>query len=91
MQLFVAFDDERIYGAVVTQVMSYPRMRVLNIAFCGGEFIERWIDPMLDMIRLLAYENDCVKWEVSCGRKGWRDLLGNRGFSQNSMWYEGDL
>lgn len=40
---FVAIDGE-IIGCVVTQIASYPKRRVLNVLFVGGERLDEWID-----------------------------------------------
>ncbi len=41
-QLWIAFDDTKIYGAVVTEVTKYPRMTALTVHFLAGIDFESW-------------------------------------------------
>jgi hypothetical protein len=45
-QLWIAFDEEGVKGAVVTYFSHYPRKKYLVMSFCGGEKLDQWKDPM---------------------------------------------
>lgn len=62
-------------GAIVTEIVSYPKKKVLHIFLAGGE-----MDQILDM------EASIIKWGqlqgcsslTLAGRKGWVRALANR-------------
>lgn len=72
MQLWV---DEK--GCAVTEVLDFPKKRILHIFLAGGE---------LDAVR--ALENSAVEWakSIGCsaftltGRRGWEKALKNDGW-----------
>lgn len=86
-QLWVAFDDERDYGAVVTNFVVYPRKKYVNLAFVGGVEGHRWKGPMLELLQHWAYDNDCDGIE-SIGRPGWAKIFKNDGYKQIGCVYE---
>jgi hypothetical protein len=88
-QLWVAYDDktEEPYGAVVTQVLTYPRMKSLVMHFTGGIELPKWKDQMLDLLQRFAKDNGCVVIE-SYGRDGWEKVFKDDGFRKRFMFYE---
>lgn len=64
-------------GAVVTQIVSYPKKKTLHLFLAGGE-----MDQILDM------EESIIKWGKAqgcdtlslAGRKGWVRTLADRGW-----------
>ena len=59
MQLWAAVDDKEILATMVTQVVPYPRKRVLRIISIGGEDMDRWLDH-LPMVEEWALEMGCT-------------------------------
>lgn len=60
-------------GALVTEFVEYPRMRVCNVFLGGGE-----LDAVVDMhadVEKYAAENGCKRVTV-CGRPGWHRVFG---------------
>jgi len=87
-QLWIAFtDDEVIKGAVVTQVLTYPRMNTLVMHFTGGIDLKEWKPSMLELLQRFAKENGCAVIE-SYGREGWSKVFENDGFKSRFMFYE---
>lgn len=86
-QLWVAFTDEKIYGAVITEIMEYPQMKVLVMHFTGGIELPRWKDDMLKLLQLFARDNGCKVIE-SIGRAGWKKVFKEDGYKSNTMFYE---
>jgi hypothetical protein len=87
-QLWIAFDeDNSIKGAVVTQVLTYPRMNSLVMHFTGGVDLKEWKPSMLEIIQRFAKENGCDVIE-SYGREGWGKVFQNDGFKSRFMFYE---
>ena len=87
-QLWIAFnEDNKIYGAVVTEVIVYPRMVSLVMHFTGGIEVLKWKPDMLKMLQRFAKENGCNVIE-SYGRAGWSKIFKNDGFNSRFMFYE---
>lgn len=86
-QLWVAFDDKKIYGAVVTEVTKYPRMTALTVHFLAGIDFESWKDPMLKLVQQFGKDNGC-KLIDSYGRPGWEKVWVNYGYTKRFIFYE---
>ena len=85
-QLWIAYDD-KVYGAVITEIISYPQMRTLIMHFTGGVELPKWKDAMLSMLRRFAKDHQCKVIE-SYGRSGWKRIFKNDGFNSKFMFYE---
>jgi len=86
-QLWIAYEDDKVYGAVITEIMEYPRMRVLVMHFTGGVELPKWKADMLALLQRFARDNGCKTIE-SIGRAGWKKVFKNDGFKSNTMFYE---
>jgi len=85
-QLWIAYDD-KVYGAVVTEIAEYPQMKSLVMHFTGGIELPKWKNEMLALLRRFAKDQDCKTIE-SFGRTGWKRIFKNDGFKSNFMFYE---
>jgi cobalamin biosynthesis Co2+ chelatase CbiK len=85
-QLWIAYDD-KVYGAVITEIISYPQMRTLIMHFTGGVELPKWKDEMLAILRKFAKDHQCKVIE-SYGRSGWKRIFKNDGFNSKFMFYE---
>jgi len=85
-QLWIAYDD-KIYGAVITEIMEYPQMRALVMHFTGGIELPKWKDAMLSVLRSFAKDANCQTIE-SFGRTGWKKVFSKDGFKSKFMFYE---
>jgi len=87
-QLWIAYDEEEnVYGAVVTEILIYPRMRTLVMHFTGGVELESWKPDMLKLLQRFAKDSGCDVIE-SYGRMGWSKVFKNDGFNSRFMFYE---
>lgn len=86
-QLWIAFDDTKVYGAVVTEITKYPRMTALTVHFLGGVEFELWKDPMLKLVQQFGKDNGC-KLIDSYGRPGWERVWANYGYTKRFIFYE---
>ena len=86
-QLWIAFDDTKLYGAVVTEITEYPRMKVLTVHFLAGIEFETWKDPMLKLVQQFGKDNGC-KLIDSYGRPGWERVWKNYGYTKRFIFYE---
>ena len=73
MHLWVAIENKNIIAAMVTQVIVYPRKKVLRIVAIGGEGMERWWQ-FFPTLEDFAMSLDCTSLEA-WGRKGWTKIL----------------
>lgn len=86
--LWVAFEDNTILGAVVTNFLHYPRKKYLCMSFCGGERLSEWKDPMLKMLQHWAFDNHCDGVEATA-RIGWAKVFKQDG--HKALWQTFEL
>jgi hypothetical protein len=86
-QLWIAYEDLKVYGAVVTEITQYPQMTSLVMHFTGGEDLPKWKDDMLHLLQRFAKDQGCAVIE-SYGRPGWEKVFKNDGFKSRFMFYE---
>ena len=86
--LWIAFTEEGIKGAVVTNFIDYPRKRMLCMSFCGGVQLENWKDPMLQLLQRWAKDNECDGIEATA-RLGWSKIFKSDG--HKSLWQTFEL
>lgn len=90
-QLFIAFtEDNEIIGFVITQLMNYPNKRNLALHFLGGERLDDWAEPMLELIEKWANSNGCDMLEAT-GRPGLWSKLKHHGWSKAYVVFEKGL
>jgi len=73
MQLWTAIKDNEIVASMVTQIVPYPRKRILRIISIAGEEMNGWI-KYLPLIEDWALSMGCTSLEC-WGRKGWLKVL----------------
>lgn len=86
-ELWIAYEDEKIYGAVVTEFMQYPQMKTLVMHFTGGIELPRWKNEMLELLQRFAQDNECKIIE-SYGRPGWAKVFEDDGYKSRFTFYE---
>lgn len=86
-QLWVAFESSKIKGAVVTNVIIYPKRKVLCMTFCGGIDLKEWKAPMLALLQKYAADIGCDGIEATA-RRGWAKVFENDGYNQHWVTFE---
>jgi len=86
-QLWVAFEGAEFKGTVLTNIMTYPKRRVLCMGFCGGEELSVWKEPMLALLRRFAKDMGCDAIEAF-GRPGWAKIFKNDGYQAKWVTFE---
>lgn len=86
-QLWIAFDDEGIWGALTTEITNYPAKRCLSMHFLGGTEFDRWYSDMLKQISHFGKEMDCDGIEGTA-RFGFWKFLKQDGFEKCAAFYE---
>ena len=69
-------------SALVTEFVIFPKHKVLNLLFCGGDYNE--LVEMLPSIEAFAKAAECKRM-YGGGRKGWSRKLKNLGFEEEHM------
>lgn len=86
-ELWVAFDDEKIKAAVVTNIVVYPKRKLLCMSFCGGEDMASWLDKIIALLRQYAADMGCDGLEATA-RKGWSRVFKNDGYDGKWVTFE---
>ena len=86
--LWIAFDDEKIKGAVVTNFMHYPKKKYLCMTFCGGVELEKWKPAMLKLFQHYAFDTQCDGVEATA-RLGWTKIFKDDG--HKPLWQTFEL
>lgn len=86
-QLWIAYEGEEVYGAVVTEIITYPQIKALVMHFTGGKDLPKWKTPMLKLLQTFGKEHGCNIIE-SYGRAGWAKVFKDDGFESRFMFYE---
>ena len=69
-------------SALVTEFVIFPKHKVLNLLFCGGDYNE--LTEMLPSIEAFAKAAECKRL-YGGGRKGWSRKLKHLGFEEEHM------
>jgi hypothetical protein len=67
---------------LVTEFVIFPKHKVLNLLFCGGDYNE--LVEMLPSIEAFARAAECKRL-YGGGRKGWSRKLKHLGFEEEHM------
>jgi len=86
--LWIAYNDEGVQGAVITEFVDYPRKRVLCMVFAGGKEVKKWKNPIMEMLQSWAFDNDCDGIEYT-GRPGWAKIFSENG--HRCVWHTYEL
>lgn len=81
-QLFISWNNNKVESAIITEIASYPRTKILRYVLAGGTNLESWLDSIQEVIEKFAKINNCNQVEVA-GRSGWKKKL--KGFSQKAI------
>jgi hypothetical protein len=73
MQLWLAIEDKEVIASMVSQIINYPKKRILRIISIGGEDMDKWITH-LPTVENWALAAGCYSLEC-WGRKGWLKIL----------------
>lgn len=71
-QLWIVYDgnEEILHGAAVTQIINYPRGKVMNIFLLGGDNWKKWKNDISSAMEMFARNEKC-DFMQSIGRRGW--------------------
>lgn len=68
-------EEEKVYGACLTCIESYPLANVLKLFLLGGHKMKDWIDIYTSKMEEFAKAENC-KFLTASGRRGWSKMPG---------------
>lgn len=74
MQLWLVAEDEAVLAACVTEIVNYPRKRVVRAVFCGGREMSKWLGLMDSTLEGWSKGWGCTGIEL-LGRRGWSRVV----------------
>ena len=89
-QLWMAFnggEDREVKGMVTTMVREYPRGKVVEIVFAGGEDHMEWLPDFFRLMKKYAKDLGCLGVE-GVARKGFAKVFEQEGFKRPRSVYE---
>jgi len=81
--LWVVYTDNKIKGCFVTELIDYPKKRILMISFLGADEMEDVLCH-LDAIKDYAKKHKAQGLEIF-GRAGWEKTLSVEGFRKTHV------
>jgi hypothetical protein len=89
MQLWLVFDQEKVYGHFITEIKEYPQAKFLTIQYCAMEpgTMESVEDKMQEYTERFAKDAGCIGIEF-IGRPGWRRVANTRDYDLQSVIYQ---
>jgi len=89
MFLWAVEDDEHTYGHLITEVKTYPQLKMLAVQYCA---MKPWTmdlvsDKMHEIAERFAKDAGCAGVEF-VGRPGWRNVAKENGYSVQSVVYQ---
>ena len=94
MDLLLVGTEDTPYGVILTQVVQYPKVKILRFVYSGSEDSEHRIDEGLTVhyyIICWAKETHGVQWSEAFGRKGWERVLKSSGYEFAGVTMRKDL
>lgn len=74
MQLWAAFDGQAVKAICITEIVTFPRLKICRVAYVAGSGMRAWLGE-IDLIKAWAKSHGCQEiW--GGGRKGWSRVLG---------------
>lgn len=80
--LWVAYDEEKIWGFCTTRFTDYDSTRLLSGDLLAGENFVEWMRPLNDALVFFAKGNGCDGIELT-GRLGWERMLKGLGWKKS--------
>lgn len=87
MQLWLVKSGPDVCGVCITELVVYPRMRVLTVVVVGGAGMPGWLDPLNAQMERFAKAHDCGRLMAPIARRGWRPFARVRGWSERATYW----
>jgi hypothetical protein len=83
-------EDHETFGFVTCQIITYPKIKSLDVQFTGGKKMTEWKSEMMNALEMFSKRNNCSKIQA-IGRLGWAHFAEKYGFELNYYIYEKDI
>jgi len=90
MQLWIKYEEDKVKGAFVTQILDYPRVKVLLVLLLGGNEFIKWRDEVDEVLQRFGKEHDC-KFVEFFGRKGWGNYLKDINYKEQVRMFSKEI
>lgn len=87
MTLWIIRHGGEEVAALVTQIVEYPRRKMLSIQFIGGKGMNDWAEEALRIIHWCAKNHGCDGVEA-VGRQGFWPMFKSNGYQRSFVTYE---
>ena len=89
-QLWIVYEGNIIYAAILTSIEDYPQKRVLNYQAVGGFEMESWYHDVSGILHQFAKDVGCEGIETIC-RKGFVKKHKEHGFKETHVLMYKDI
>lgn len=79
-----AIHNGDIHAVMTTQIINYPKSKVVNIYTVTGKDCEKWLDLLIETVTDWSKTQGCTAMEFT-GRKGWEKVLTKKGFGNTQI------
>ena len=88
--IFSPMQNNMVYGVMITKIIGYPRIKLLNVYYCSGYKLDQWQDDAIAKLRSYARDAGCERIEF-VGRPGWLKALKKYGVTAAFHMFELEL
>ncbi len=89
MQLWTMNDESEFILALLTEVLTFPKMKVLHIVFIGGRELAYGLE-FFDCVEMWAHKQGAMK-SYGIGREGFLRVLKPYGYVKSAVAFEKDI
>lgn len=86
MQMWVAKEDGKLAAVTLTEIVVWPKGKVLSLFIVGGVDMRAWLAAFEDTLTRYARSQGC-EFMSGGGRKGWARVLKSLGWGTPSVTY----
>ena len=90
MQLWIKYEEDKVKGAFVTQILKYPQMKILLVLLLGGNEFIKWRDEVDEVLQRFGKEHNC-KFVEFFGRKGWGNYLKDINYKEQVRMFSKEI
>ncbi|MCK5132055.1 MAG: hypothetical protein KAR40_07895 [Candidatus Sabulitectum sp.] len=89
-KLIMVTEEGKTLAAAVLSMSHYPRKKVCQVSFAGGQEMDKWCDQALPTVERIAREAGADTVRIQ-GRKGWLRRLRDHGYDDRGIVIEKEL
>jgi hypothetical protein len=90
MQLWVIHEWRDLKAVCVTSINVWPRAKVLTAIIVGGEEMDKWVEPLVDLLVRYGRAEGCKTVDAH-GRRGWTKTLRSLGWRDSIVTFSKEV